>query len=324
MRRRNMSDTLTRLFPSSGRSFRPVRPVGPLGPLGPVRLYPALALALILAPCAHSAAPVAPPTASASAASAAASVCAAPAALARLAGGDFERALREAESCRGAPDYARLKGLAFHGLFHADSAVHYLRKARKEMPDDAVAVALAEALTWRKGAKALEEAGRLLDAVEDKGTPAYFKAMAARFESQGRFPKAVEMYDKAIALEKDTHATRFRKAMALSWMKSLDASIALYTELIESPSAPPDLRTRSLIRRAEVRAWNGDMERAVKELERVVAGQGRNVEARLQLGQALEWSGRFKEAKDQYRDALLADPANAAAKARLEGLLWVK
>jgi tetratricopeptide (TPR) repeat protein len=247
--------------------------------------------------------------------------CAAPAVLAHLAYGDFERALREAETCRGTPDYARLKGQAFHGLFQADSALLYLRKAHKEKPDDAVAVALAEALIWRKQDK---EAGRLLDAVKDKGTPAYFKAMAARYESRRKFSKAVEMYDKAIALEKVSHGTRFRKAMALSWMKNLEASIALYTELIESPAVPPDLKTRSAIRRAEVRAWDGDMEKAVEELKQVVAKQGRNVEARLQLGQVLEWSGRFKEAKDQYRDALVADPANATAKARLEELLWVK
>lgn len=247
--------------------------------------------------------------------------CAVPSVMATLGDGDFARALVEAEACRGAKDYPRLKGQAFHGLYQADSAIHYLRLAAKTDKDDAVAVALAEALLWKKETK---ESVALLDQVKDKGTPSYYKAMATRFETQKKFPKALEMYDKAIAIEKVSFGTRFRKAMLLSWMKKLDASIALYTTLIESPGLPPGFKTRCVIRRAEVMSWNKDLDKAAAELTAVVAKEPGNAEGRLQLGQVMEWQGRFKEAKDQYRDVLVSNPENAEAKRRLEALLWVK
>lgn len=250
--------------------------------------------------------------------------CLVPSVLASLARGDFAEALVEAEPCKGTPAYSRLKGQAFHGLYNADSAIHYLRIDLALGKDDAVLVALAEALVWKKGAKEVKEAGRLLDKVQDRKTPAYFKAMASLHESRGKFSKAVAMYDAAIALEKNPAATEFRKALALSWMKQFDGSIALYTDLIGRQEVPPGLKTRCRVRRAEVIAWKGDLEKSAAEFEAVLAKEPKHSEARLGLGLVREWQGRFKEAKDCYRDVLLSDPENAAAKRKLEELLWVK
>ncbi|MDB5103336.1 MAG: hypothetical protein JWP91_1025 [Fibrobacteres bacterium] len=247
--------------------------------------------------------------------------CAVPAILSLLGEGDFGKALMEAESCKGTREYARLKGQSFHGLFQADSAVFYLRQAMANGQDDAVKVTLAEALIWKKETK---EALRLLESVQDKGTPSYYKAMAARYEAERKFPKALEMYDKALSMEKVSFGTRFRKAMLLSWMKKLDASVSLYTELIDSPGTPPSFKSRCVIRRAEVRSWNHEMDKAAAELTALLAKEPANGEAHLQLGQVLEWQGKYKDAKGQYRDALVADPESAAAKAKLEELLWVK
>lgn len=252
---------------------------------------------------------------------AAPSGCVVTSVLAALGEGDFHRALADAEPCRESPAYARLKGQAFHGLFQADSAIHYLRLDAKKGADDAVNIALAEALLWKNQVK---EATRLLEGVKAKKTPSYFKAMATRYETQKKFSKALEMYDQALALEKGSPATRFRKAMLLSWMKKLDESIALYTELIDAPATPPELRSRCVVRRAEVMAWNKDFDKAAAELTALAAKETRNAEARLQLGQVMEWQGRFKEAKDQYRDVLVIDPEAAEAKRRLEALIWVK
>lgn len=244
--------------------------------------------------------------------------------LGSLARGDFAKALAEAEPCKGSAAYARLKGQAFHGLYHADSAIHYLRIDLAKGKDDAVLVALAEALVWKKGSKETKEAGRLLDMVRDRKTPSYYKAMASFHEAKGRFAKAVEMYDKAIAAEQDPSATEFRKAMALSWMKDFDGSIALYTDLIARKEVPPGLKSRCRVLRAEVIAWEGDLEKSAGEFEAVLAAEPKRSEARMGLGMVREWQGRFKEAKDIYRDVLQSDPENAAAKRKLEELLWVK
>lgn len=276
----------------------------------PRRCDLALAAALLGAGPAASAPPGPPST-----------VCVVPAVLADLAEGDFNKALAESEACRESPAYARLKGQAFHGLFQADSAVFYLRQDASRGADDVVNTALAEALLWKKEVK---EAVKLLGAVKDKKTPAYFKAMAARYEAEKKFPKALKMYDNAIVLEKVSFGTRFRKAMVLSWMKELDASIALYTALIEASGTPPGFKSRCIVRRAEVMAWNMDMDRAADELTALLQREKGNGEARLQLGQVMEWQGRFKEAKDQYKDVLVRNPEDAEAKRRLEALIWVK
>jgi tetratricopeptide (TPR) repeat protein len=247
--------------------------------------------------------------------------CVVPAVLASLAEGEFARALAEAEPCRGTPAYSRLKGQAFHGLYNADSAIHYLRIDLSLGKDDAVLVALAEALVWKKETK---EAGRLLDQVRDRRTPSYFKAMASFHEARKKYAKAVEMYDKAIAVEKNPAATEFRKAMALSWDKEFDRSIALYTDLIGRKEVPPGLKARCRVQRAEVIAWEGDLDKAAAEFQAVLAREPKRSEARMGLGMVREWQGRYKEAKDIYRDVLLSDPENAAAKRKLEELLWVK
>jgi tetratricopeptide (TPR) repeat protein len=249
-------------------------------------------------------------------------VCPVPEVMGLLGNGDFAQALMASEECRGHQVYPRLKGQAFHGLYQPDSAIYYLRLALKGGRDDALIADLAESLVWKKE---IREAGQLLGGVKDKSGLPYYKAMASLLEAEKKFPKALAMYDKALALEKPpSYGTRFRKAMLLSWMKKLDASIALYSEIINDKGVPRPLRTRCLIRRAEVRAWDHQFDKAVADLEEVVRLESGNAEARLQWGQVLEWQGKFKEAKDQYRNALVIDPGNGAAKEKLEELLWVK
>jgi tetratricopeptide (TPR) repeat protein len=241
---------------------------------------------------------------------------------ARLRALDYERALSEAESCRLAPEYPRLKGLAFHGLYRADSASHYLRLAiRRGFDDDQVLLSLAEAELW---GKRFRQAAPLLDKVGDKNSPAYLRVMALWHEQREEFPEALKLYDRALEVEPRSPATLFRKAVLLSWMRRLDESVALFTELIEDEGTPEGFRLRCRVRRAEVMAWNKARQPAETEIREVILQDPRNVEALLLLGTLLEWRSSYKEAKNVYRDALLVEPENREVRARIKSLQWVR
>jgi tetratricopeptide (TPR) repeat protein len=240
----------------------------------------------------------------------------------RIRGDDFNLALSELKACSQAKEYPRLIGLAYHGLFYPDSAMIFLKSAyRSGFRDDEVLIALADAWLWQKNSR---EAVPLLNQVQDKSTPTYLKAMAARYEVQGDFTKALALYDRAIAMEKKPFIAQFRKAMLLSWMKRFDESIELYTYIMDINSVPIALKLRCRMQRAEVMSWKKDLPMAEREFRDVLRKDKRNVFARLRLGEVLEWQSRFKEAQDQYKEVLIIDPENQAAKKKLKDLLWVK
>lgn len=248
--------------------------------------------------------------------------CPLEAAQARLDASDFESALSELEECAVSPESARLKGLAYHGLYRADSAARYLRQAvEMGRDDDRVLIALAETHLW---GKRLRQAAPLLDKVRDRQAPAYLRALALRQEQQDNFPEALALYNSALEKESGDGATLFRKAMLFSWMRRLDESIALYTRLIGDTSFPEAFRIRCRVRRAEVMAWNKEPQPAERELREVLRVDPRNVDALLRLGELLEWRSNYREAKDTYRDALVIEPENREAREKLKGLLWVK
>lgn len=240
---------------------------------------------------------------------------------AKLAAEDYRPALTELDGCVLPKGKSRLQGLAYYGMFRADSTVFFLQIASKEGDqDDTVLTALAETMLWGKEKSQVRE---LLDQVKDKHAPAYCKAMASFYVSKRQFPKALEMYDQALLTEKSP-VTLFHKAMLLSWMNRLNESLALYTKLIETDGLSKGFKVKCRIHRAEVISWKKDLDQAAAELRSVIEEEPKSLEARLGLGEILEWQGKYAEAKGQYRDVLLIDPENQASKQKLEKLLWVK
>src|SRR5690606_33969753 len=120
------------------------------------------------------------------------------------------------------------------------------------------------------------------------------------------------------------HATLFRKAMLLAWMRRLDESIAVYTAMIEDSTLSQSFRLPCRVRRAEGMAWNQARQPAERELREVLRLDPRTAEALLRLGELLQWRSSYREAKDAYRDAVLIEPENREAREKLKSLLWVK
>ncbi len=246
---------------------------------------------------------------------------------------NYDTALVILAECTHNNETFRLKGEAFYHIYKADSAVLYLEMVvASGKADDPVLIHYSEVLLWKKEFK---KAGSLLDKVTNKTQHAYKNVFAMRLEMLGKFDEAIACYDSMIAKEKQPWATMNHKAEVLSWKKKFDESIALFTRVVDDPSAPRTLRMHAKIRRAEVTAWKGQSLAALSELDSVIAMDRKPASAppevrdrildALQLkGQILEWTGKFSEARDAYKNMIIIAPDNKRAKLSLEKLLWVK
>jgi|GEM_PF-3317794 tetratricopeptide (TPR) repeat protein len=246
---------------------------------------------------------------------------------------EYEAALTALIPCAQDPETWRLKAVAYHRLFNPDSAAAYFAMAiDKESVDDALRINFSEVLLWKKEFK---RAGEMLERVVDKAALPYRKVYALRLEMLGKFDDAIAFYDSMIAVEKQPWNSMVRKGEVLSWQKKYNEATALFTAVSAVENAPKSLRMYALIRRAEVKAWQKESAFALNELDKVIsmdANPGlaqrpvkdRVLDALRLKGTILEWNGKYREAKDAYKNMLLIDPENKRAKLLLEKLLWVK
>ena len=179
-----------------------------------------------------------------------------------------------------------------------DEAERQLRDSERHIPRSEWSDLMSQ-IAWGKGdlerCRAIVEAG-LKDAPTHPGLLARRGQIA---QSQGRFPEAVEWYDRAIAAE---------------------------------PYNPQWYYMRGVALRKLGRADEADRDAArVAELKRAVAGMSRlNAEAsdnptdpdvRVRIGRLCESLGKPELAASWYRAALACDPQSAEALAALQPLL---
>jgi tetratricopeptide (TPR) repeat protein len=246
---------------------------------------------------------------------------------------EYETALTALAPCSQDPETWRLKAVAYHRLFNPDSAAAYFLKTLEQgSVDDAIRINFSEVLLWKKEFK---KAGDMLEKVTDKTGLPYRKVCALRLEMLGKFDQAIAFYDSMIAMEKLPWNSMVRKGEVLSWQKKFNEAIALFTTVGTAENAPKSLRMHALIRRAEVKAWQKESSFALNELDKVISMDAnpalaqrpikdRVLDALRLKGTILEWNGKYKEAKETYKNMLLIDPDSKRAKLLLEKLLWVK
>ncbi|MFH0919171.1 MAG: hypothetical protein V1913_02320 [Fibrobacterota bacterium] len=245
---------------------------------------------------------------------------------------NYREALVLVSGCSQGKGAFRIKGLSYHGLYQADSAVVYLQKAA-DAPEagDSVLLGCAEALLWKKDFKA---ALGMMSRTADKKDADYKRIAALYLEMMGKFAEASAYYDTLLLQDKRPWNTLLRKAQVLSWMKHFDESIELFTKILTYPEAPKAVKMTAILRRAEVAAWQKKTGKALHELDSLIAANSalstpsaeldRLLEAWQLKGRFLEWEGRFPEAKEAYKNILLKRPDNKQAQMSLENLLWVK
>lgn len=222
---------------------------------------------------------------------------------------------------QNAPD-PLLVGLVHHGLYQADSVLAVLGPLhRAARADDRAVLALAEAFLWKKDYR---NAQALLDAYPRKEDLGYLRVLATQMELVNRHQEALALWDRIIAADPKPWGAMERKAIVLSWRKRFDESIALFAKVAGSAAASGPLRLRCRVRKAEVVAWNGDLDGSLRVLDSILVEHPRHLDASLQKGQVLEWKGRYPEAKAVYSAILQKRPDHATARLRLEKLGWAR
>lgn len=215
----------------------------------------------------------------------------------------------------------RERGLHHHGLVEPDAALENLLPVyRADRADDIVALAVAEASLWKKdSATALLVLGQL----RAPDAPEALRVRGLMLEQTLRLEEAIEIYNRAIPRLDKPWGTLERKAQVLSWLKRFDEARSIYAVVAESRQASLGLRQRCRLRMAELSAWKEDLDGALAELRGLLESEPDLVDALLLAGQILEWQGEFSSAKQTYSRILGLDPQHAAARARLDRLLWV-
>lgn len=224
----------------------------------------------------------------------------------------YTEALMQLREC---PDSSasvyRIKGISFHGLYMRDSAAHYLQLAYDHgSRDNAVLIRLAEALLWRGESNA---AGSVLDKVGQKDEIPYKRVRALYYELTGEFQLALDLYRGILEQKPKAHYIAYRKAQLLSWMKRLNESRESYTKFIHTSTIPKSARRKARVRRAEVMIWQGELHRALSELNQVIAEDSAHVESHLLKARVLERMRKHQRAREQYHLVLEIDPGNAEA-----------
>lgn len=236
--------------------------------------------------------------------------------------GRYDASLEALRTCSIEPRTQRARGMAFHGLFQPDSAIANLKGAFEGgLKDDGVLLPLSESFLWKKD---FRNAALIMDGIKDKEGANYFKVVARKHEILGDLPLAVEFYDKAIALEKLPYGTMERKAIVLSWMKKFDESLALFDSIIKVKIVSKPLKVRCLVRQGEVLSWKSEFDPALAKLQKALALDKGNLDARFVKGRVLEWKGEYKPAKAVYEEVLALSPGHEQAKLKLEKLSWVE
>jgi tetratricopeptide (TPR) repeat protein len=216
----------------------------------------------------------------------------------------------------------RYRGLFLRGLGQADAALRVLLPIYRADPsDDEVGLAVAEASLWKKDFKT---ATSVTDHLKAKDAPEALRVRAMVLEQSGRLPEALALYERAIPQLPQPWGALERKAQVLSWLKRFDESAATYQKVVASKEASIELRRRCRVRLAELRAWQKDFDGALAQLAKLLDEEPRLVDALLLRGQIEEWKGEFAAAKQTYSRILAIDSTHAAARLRLDKLLWVK
>jgi len=137
----------------------------------------------------------------------------------------------------------------------------------------------------------------------------HLNAQAEEAFRNDRYPEAIELYKKIVAIEpRDTFSLK-RLALILSWENRLDESIAAYRQLLEVDPSDDDAK----LGLAEVLAWRGKMKEARAIYQPLIDAKDHAVEAAAGMADVAAWEGNLDEAARRYRQVLKADPGNEKA-----------
>jgi tetratricopeptide (TPR) repeat protein len=148
--------------------------------------------------------------------------------------------------------------------------------------------------------------------------PELLVAQAQALERAGRWPDAIALYERALALRPDLTDTWYNLGRLRRLAGHHDAALAAYAEaLARGVAMPEEVRLNRAVIYADCLHRPGDAER---ELQAALAANPSYAPALLNLGNLHEDRGRRDDARDCYERILARDPWHVDALARLAGV----
>lgn len=114
-----------------------------------------------------------------------------------------------------------------------------------------------------------------------------------------QYPLAVEAFLRAISADPADNSLKISLAEIYSWTGEEDKAVALYREVLRTTFS-----RRVLIKLAEVYIWGKKYDKAKGILESITAKDPSNLEAKLLLAKALQFSGDTDKAIRHYQELL--------------------
>jgi tetratricopeptide (TPR) repeat protein len=214
-------------------------------------------------------------------------------------------------------------GIANLRLWDLPAAIYAFRRAEKLAPDDDEIIGyLAEAMTYNEDFdEALELYREYL-----RRNPTNLDARTGLARTLGwvnEYDAAIREFDKVLSEDRSRVDARMGLAEVLTWNKDFDRAIQEYSRVAKDADRR-GLRARALGSRAEILGWQGEYDKAITSYRESIELDSSSVETLMGLGQILEWTEKYPEAKRVYARVLGLDPAHEGARAKLQSLLWVK
>lgn len=136
---------------------------------------------------------------------------------------------------------------------------------------------------------------------------------AAAARTAGNFPKAIALFDQALAQDPVNLTLLGQLGTVQGWAGRYDDALGTFERALRL--APDDAELR--LGRARVLAWSGQQELALAEANALVAANPDNHDARILWARIQSWRRNYAEAESAYRSVIAARPDSVDA---LEGL----
>lgn len=132
-----------------------------------------------------------------------------------------------------------------------------------------------------------------LDRIFDKGI---------EYERANKLDRAVEMYRKALEMNKASNMVKVRLAKVLSWQDNYEDALTLLEEVLEDEK----YHSEALFRKAQILSWQGKYNESLAIYQIYLIREKDDFEALMGIARVSFWSGQNEKAIDYFNQAINA------------------
>lgn len=122
------------------------------------------------------------------------------------------------------------------------------------------------------------------------------------YERQNKLEKAVEMYRKALKMNKMNNQVKVRLAKVLSWQDKYEEALTILDEVLQDEQ----YHSEALFRKAQILSWQGKYEESIATYQIYLMKDKDDGDALMGIARVYFWSGQNEKAIDYFNQAINA------------------